>query len=457
MSNVVYRKVGVHKGKKRIWLEGQKLASQGIEPGMRFSLVTNDDNKVLKIVFCDDGKRVVSRRKHKDFYLPVMDIRADDIEAVFGQAERIRAVIRSNEIIITIHHREASETERVERLIRKLCNKEPLDVGSLAHGGGILDHALHAGLDSAGVSSRLSFAVEIEGKYLDSSQRNNPIWDKRSIAIEAPMQDVETDKLPLLDILSAGLPCTGASLSGRSKNKLSCAEEHEKAGSLFVFFLNIIMATKPSVIILENVPPYQNSVSMMVIRQVLTGIGYGLHETILDGNVMGALEARKRLCVVGVTNGLKGFDVKNILPLRKKERTLNEIIATVDDDSPRWKKLDYLEAKASRDLKNGKGFKRQILTGNETYCGTIGSGYAKLRSTEPFLKHPKSGLQRIFMSCEHAKIKTIPGALIAGLSETIAHQVLGQSVIHTAFQSVGKTIGDMLVHNLNIRMRTVST
>lgn len=311
MSNVVYRKIGINKGKKRIWLEGQKLASQGIKPGMRFSLTKDNERKMLVIVFGDDGERIVSRRKQKNAYLPVMDVRTDDIEAVFGQAERIRAVIRSDEIVITIHHREVAEKERFERLIHKLCNQEPLDVGSLAHGGGILDHALHTGLKMANVSSRLSFAVEIEGKYLDASQRNNPIWDKDSIAIEAPMQDVEACKLPRVDILSAGLPCTGASLSGRSSNKLSCAEEHEKAGALFVFFLNIIMATQPAIIVLENVPPYQNTASMTVIRQVLTDIGYGLHETILDGNEMGALEARKRLCVVGITNGLKGFDVKH--------------------------------------------------------------------------------------------------------------------------------------------------
>ncbi len=451
MSNVVYRKIGINKGKKRIWFEGQKLASQGIKPGMRFSLTKDNERKMLVIVFGDDGERMVSRRKQKDAYLPVMDVRTDDIEAVFGQAERIRAVIRSVEIVITIHHREVAEKERLDRLIHKLCNQEPLDVGSLAHGGGILDHALHTGLKMVNIASRLSFAVEIEGKYLDASQRNNPIWDKDSIAIEAPMQDVEACKLPRVDILSAGLPCTGASLSGRSKNKLSRAEEHEKVGALFVFFLNIIMATQPAIIVLENVPPYQDTASMTVIRQVLADIGYRLHETILDGNEMGALEARKRLCVIAVTNGLKGFDVNNIVSLRNKERTLNEVIEPVDDDSSRWKKLDYLEAKALRDLKSGKGFKRQLLTGDESHCGTIGAGYAKLRSTEPFLKHPVTGLQRIFMSSEHARIKTIPGTLVSGLSETVAHQVLGQSVIHVAFQAVGKTLGEMFLHNLKLQ------
>jgi len=452
MSNVVYRKIGEHKGKPRIWLEGQKLATQGITPGMRFSLIKKQDQICLS--FCDDGARKVSRRKQKDAYLPVMDIRADEIEAVFGQAERIRAIIKPDEIIITIHHREIAEKERLERLIRKLCNNEPLEMGSLAHGGGVLDHALHTGLNLANIAARLSFAVEIEGKYLDASQRNNSVWDKDSIAIEAPMQDVETHKLPKVDLLAAGIPCTGASISGRSKNKLSRAEEHETAGSLFVAFLKIVMATQPSIIVLENVPPYQTTASMTVIRQVLSEIGYQVHETILDGNQMGALEARKRLCVVAITEGLNGFDINNIKALRTKETSLNDVMECIDDDSPRWKILDYLDQKEQRDIASGKGFKRQLLTGNESSCGTIGRGYSKLRSTEPFLKHPLTGKQRIFTPREHAKVKTIPEYLVSGVSDTVAHEILGQSVIHCSFIAVGKTIGDAI--NFNISEKAVA-
>lgn len=447
MSNVVYRKIGEHKGKPRIYLEGQKLATQGIAPGMRFRLMKKQDQICLS--FCDDGERKVSRRKQKDGYLPVMDIRADAIESVFGQAERIRAIIKPDEIIITIHHRELAEKERLERLIRKLCNNEPLDMGSLAHGGGVLDHALHNGLNLANIATRLSFAVEIEGKYLDASQRNNPVWDKSSIAIEAPMQDVETYKLPKVDILASGIPCVGASLAGRSSNKLSRAEEHETAGSLFVAFLNIIMATQPSIIVLENVPPYQTTASMTVIRQVLSEIGYKVHETILDGNQMGALEARKRLCVVAITDGLDGFDINNIEPLRTKESCLNDVMEFIPDDSPRWKVLDYLDSKEKRDIASGKGFKRQLLTGNENSCGTIGRGYSKLRSTEPFIRHLSTGKQRIFTPREHARVKTIPEYLINGVSDTVAHEILGQSVIHCSFIAVGKTIGDAINFNLS--------
>ena len=440
MSNVSYLKVGENKGTKRIWLQGQKLASQGIKPGMRYSLECDTDK--ICLVFSQDGKRLVSKKKVKDSLLPVMDVRADEIEEVFGDnVERVRVVIRSNEIIITLHHLEAAEHERLERLIKKLCNNEPLNTGSLAHGGGVLDLAIHTGLNMAGVDSRLSFAIEVERKYLDASLKNNPIWDGDSIAIESPMQDVEYKKLPKVEILNAGLPCTGASIAGRSKNKLSRAEEHETAGSLFITFINAIMTVQPAIFVLENVVPYQNTASMTVIRQVLSELGYVLHETILDGNEFGALEARKRLCVVGLTKGLRGFDINHIKPLRTKESSLNQILENISDDSPRWKKMDYLKTKEERDIRNGKGFVRQVLHGNESYCGCIGKAYSKLRSTEPMLENARTKLLRIFTPLEHSRAKTIPEYLVNGLSDTVAHEIMGQSVIYCAFQAVGKSIG----------------
>ncbi|MNC53354.1 hypothetical protein D3C75_1027560 [compost metagenome] len=39
------------------------------------------------------------------------------------------------------------------------------------------------------------------------------------------------------------------------------------------------------------------------------------------------------------------------------------------------------------------------------------------------------GVARKFTAKEHARIKTIPESLVDGLSETIAHEILGQSVI----------------------------
>jgi len=47
---------------------------------------------------------------------------------------------------------------------------------------------------------------------------------------------------------------------------------------------------------------------------------------------------------------------------------------------------------------------------------------------------------RLFSAAEHARIKGIPPALVAGLSEKKAHEILGQSVVAPAFVGLGSLI-----------------
>jgi DNA (cytosine-5)-methyltransferase 1 len=350
--------------------------------------------------------------------------------------------------------------ERVTRFLGKLKSKQPLEAGSLFHGGGILDKALHSGLEKAGVESFVKMAVELEGNFLDTSLRNNPeLWKEDSFAINSDIREVNmvAGSVPLLDLAAGGIPCVGASRAGASKNHLSCAEEHSTAGSLFVDFIEWIRASNPGAFVIENVPEYSKSASMMVIRSALTSLGYVLSEIILDGNEMGALEKRRRMCVVGLTPGIGNpFDFGQLTPMREKEARLQDILEDIPLDSDRWKSYSYLADKAERDLADGKGFARQLLDGTAKSCGTIGKDYNKGRSTEPFIRHPVNPeLSRLLTPEEHAKVKTVPPAMIHGVAPTTQHQLLGQAVVYVAFEAVGYLIG-LTVQGLTKAVEAVS-
>lgn len=93
----------------------------------------------------------------------------------------------------------------------------------------------------------------------------------------------------------------------------------------------------------------------------------------------------------------------------------------------------------------GKGFAMQIVTAFDTKCPTITKGYAKVRSTDPKLQHPSNpDLLRQFTAAEHARIKGIPERLVSGLSATLAHELLGQSICYEPFRAVGRLIGAAL-------------
>ncbi len=456
MTTVINTTIGEAKGGvARLWLEGQKLVHAGVKVGAKYLLRSNEASKRLELVpvsseALEAGSFTVSKRERNGVVTPLLEVRTDLLKTFFEGCEKVRVAIRSGRIVVTALQVDLKIKERVERIKRKLTEKVALAKGSLYHGSGIIDKALHSGLLVAGVASFIQVGVELDSNYLDASLRNNPeLWTEDSIAINTDIRDLTlAGDVPQLDVLTAGIPCTGASRSGRAKNKIQNAEEHSSAGTLFIDFLDFVKASNPAICVIENVPEYLDSVSMTVIRSVMTSLGYVLHETVFNGAAFGVLEDRKRMVVVAITKGLgEGFTFPT--PTDVKPVKVGDILDEIPLDSPRWKSYEYLAAKEERDIADGKGFKRQLVTVDSKTVGTLGRGYFKGRSTEPFLKHPTDPeLSRLFTATEHARLKGIPPSMVDGLSETIAHEVLGQSVVYPVFQAVGWALGMALTNQV---------
>jgi len=163
---------------------------------------------------------------------------------------------------------------------------------------------MHAGFKRAGLLTRVRFANELEEKYLSSSIRNQADIFSAAVSlvsggIENVSLDAEAERRMRISGLYAGMPCTGASRSGATKNKLEHAEAHIDAGAMFYYTLRGIETFNPAFVVLENVPEYQRTASMSVIRNVLAAWGYCIDERVFNGCEYGALEDRDRLVVLG--------------------------------------------------------------------------------------------------------------------------------------------------------------
>lgn len=447
MACIINTRLGESKGQSRIWLEGVRLERGGFSPSTKYELEISERKVIFKVAA--EGTYTVSKRKRNGRLSPIIDLSNQKLTQAFEGVDMLRVLIRDGSIIVSAHFQQGKVERREERLFERLKKNRSLDVCSLFHGSGILDKALHAGFAKSGIASTVAVAVEMEGGYIDNSLVNNPeLWSEKSLVVNAPIETLNFNygaAAQEVDIVIAGLPCTGASKSGRAKNKLEFAESHDTAGAMFFHFLQIVQNLNPSIVIIECVPEYQNTASMAVIRSVMHSLSYTVTEEIMDGNEYGALEKRKRLCVVAITSGLKQFSFENAVPARTKEACLGDILERIADDSPRWKTFDYLAAKEVRDIAAGKGFRRQLLDASASFCGVIGKGYAKCRSTEPFYRHPTiAGLSRLLTPVEHARVKGIPEEVITGLSDTVAHEILGQSVVYPLFVAIGKAVGGLL-------------
>jgi len=448
MQTYSIRKISQNKGAPRLWLEGKSTEKAGFKPGVRYDILVDTENKRVSLQLIDVGHRTVSQKERGGKTIPVIDINSKQVLQVFEGMNCVRVIMRTNQIHIIPEVVEVRKTERLNRIDAKIRSGEPLTVGSISHGGGILSNALHKGLLKAGFLSNLKFANDIRDDLLEQAELVNDAWNSNTIRVSAPMQSLVLDswmisKLGYVDILEGGLPCSAASVAGRSKNGTSMAEQHEEVGHLVAPFIQLIGQLNPAVVLLENVKPYQSTASMWILRHSLRDMGYQVHESILDAGDFNELEHRERLCMVAVTAGID-FDFNELVKPEKVTRKLGDIMENVADDDKRWSSFDYLVKHQDKHAAKGNGFSMQLFDENSGHINTITKGYAKIRSTDPKIKHPSNGLMRQLTLKEHARVKGIPEHFIDGMNLTTGHEMLGQSVCYSPFMAVGELLGNSL-------------
>lgn len=454
MRDVWIKKLGAHRGAPRLFLDAAQAARAGFAPGERFEVRV--DGQTVVIAKHPDGSRTVSARRRGDEHLPVVDINSRELLAAFKGMDSVRVVVAEDRVYLLPLASEVKKRERLGRLARKVGQGEPLAIGSLAHGGGVLAHAIHQGLTDAGMRAGLEFANELRDDLVEHAIRVHEAWQpdpasgKRAAALVVPMQELVQDdwlmqRLPLLDILEMGLPCSGASKAGKSKRGLEKMEDHPEVGHLVFAALLILNRTQPAIVLLENVPTYAETASAQILRQQLRDMGYTTHEAVLEGKDFGCLENRVRWVMVAATHGVQ-FDFDRLAPAVRIVRRIADVLdPAIGPDDAKWSEMRGLKAKRERDAERGNGFKMQIVEAEQTSVPTLRKGYHKGGSTDPVLRHPdRPELLRRFTSAEHARIKGVPDHLVEGLSETTAHQLLGQGIVYEPFRAVGQRIAERI-------------
>lgn len=450
MSNSInsyyIKKIGQNRGAPRIWLDRQTERA-GFEPGQRFDVVVHGRTVVLQAN--PDGSRVVSGKKDGDKSNPIIDLNSRELLALFDGMSSVRVAVKQGQIFLLPLASELKKQERFGRLCQKLEAGDPLTVGSLSHGGGVLSHAIHSGLKQAGVENRLAFANEIREELLQHASIHNDAWDENTQLLAAPLQELAFDErgvanIPKVEVMEMGLPCSGESRAGKAKRGLSQGEAHPDVGHLVVGALVILSKANPAAVVFENVPTYGTSASADILRNQLRDMGYVCHERLLRGKEWGALEDRVRWCMIAVSAGIE-FDFDQLQPPGPSDKTIGDVLENIPDDHPSWSTMAGLRAKEVRDREAGKNFAMQVFDASSDHVGTLTKGYSKVRSTDPKLRHPTDpNLMRQFLPSEHARMKGVPEHLVDGVSATIAHQILGQGVVYPPFVGVGKHLGEAL-------------
>lgn len=103
-----------------------------------------------------------------------------------------------------------------------------------------------------------------------------------------------------LDVLVAGIPCQGFSMSNRKRN------EFDERNYLFYYFLEAVHSLKPKVVMLENVlglKTLSNGKFARTMEYLLKEAGYNTHHKVLNAANFGVPQIRKRVVFIGVKEG----------------------------------------------------------------------------------------------------------------------------------------------------------
>lgn len=456
MQHYIVRAIGQNRGSPRLWLDGAMLNQTGFLPGQCFDLTIDQQSLTLTLYAAEKGERKISQKRKgvSADVIPVIDINNRETLSIFSGISAVRIQLFARRLVISPMASELAKLARLQRLLDAIRSGR-LSSTSLAHGIGVMANAAHEGFKREGLNLDLKAAVELDPQWLEQAIEHNQAWASGTMAIAAPLQEVVQDSrlmsaIGTVDLIEAGLPCSGASLAGKSKRGLDRMEKHPEVGHLAVPALHMIQALQPIGFVLENVGLYASSASADLMRQMLRDMAYRVHEITLGATTFGAMEERVRWFLVAVTDGIDIDLQKSLTEALKQIRPIRyvaEVLDVIPLNDPRWRRFEYIDIKASRDREDGKGFAPQLVQPHDIEVPTLRKGYQKAGSTDPLLGHPTDPeLKRQFTVTEHARIKGIPEGLVTGLGHTAGHQALGQSVafepVAWLFQVVAKAFKD---------------
>lgn len=444
------RQLGEHRGAPRLYLDTPALAAAGFTPGVAIDCSASaGDEPRLTIRLAAGGRRKVSKKRRGHQEVPVIDLNSQQDLQPFSAAGVVRIFIQAGAVHIVLPASVRKALARSARLMARLAHGKPLRAAGIAFGAGIASGALHAGLKAGGVDCELAVANEISEEYLDIARRSNPVVTVSSCTAATPMQELAADDWLLshigeVEILEAGIPCSGASRAGAAKRGLTRMEDHPQVGHLIGAALQVIAALQPAIVIVENVETYRNTASAAILRGWLRDAGYAITEVVLDARDFGSLEARVRWFLVAHPPGLD-LTLDGLTTEAPVRPLLADVLEPIGPEDERFRSADYLKAKAERDADAGKHFGMQLLTPASTSVPVLRKGYHKGGSTDPRLLHPSDpNRSRLLTSVEHARVKGIDPELVANVPETVAHQVCGQSVDVRVVQAIGRRIAGAL-------------
>ena len=435
---IISKPLPTKRNNRRVWIETKKLHDTNFTDSLSYDYSIDHKTKTLTLTPSLLGRKITLRKNNT----PVIDINNAEMTSLFEGIDKVNIIIFTDKIVIKPLKEEMQQSRAREKL--KRSKHDFIDVFA---GAGTLTEAFKKHM-------KPSFAVELEKKYVDMYEVNNP----NTTTYNTSVTEMDVDLLPDSSVVIGGVPCEDYSIAGISKKKSmgKGVKEAGITGSLGYFFLKVVEAVRPAYVVIEEVPGFGTSGMRDIVVSTLKAYGYNiLMEKILRADDFGSMTNRRRYCLVCQIDRKDGvvaefdFILENATAKRSAKRSAKTVgsILEIPLENRHWltpensATLRYTLSKEIADKKAGKGFRIGRTLATDTSVVTISKGYYKFRTTDPILVDPQNPNRfSQFTPRELARIHGLPDDYILPASKTPAGEIIGQGVAQEPFEAVARAI-----------------
>jgi DNA (cytosine-5)-methyltransferase 1 len=411
--------LGLHRGNRRVYLQGLYLARAGFEAERLIEAEFGRGRVTLRLAE-SAGRKIASKGGGR---VPVIDVNCRELAQALGDVHTVVVKVFSGEIVITPSVREEKRRSRCRN------GKE----GSVCAGVGLLTKAAQlAGFEPA-------WAVELDERYADIYASNFP----DSTLFNMPLEEVCLADLTPVELVTLGLPCEGVSSSrrldrvtGAKRDRALPPEAHPDAGVVVMFAAAVIEQMNPRLVVLEEGERWLQSASGFLMRYFLERLGYKVEARIIDAHDYGYVQSRTRTVLVAV-----GDDEAEIAWPAKREcvQTLADVLDDEQTVEGEWftpESRPWPFRHAARQRERGNNFCPVMLTRESSKVGAIKKRYLAGQGDNPMLRDEAAGRYRWLTLAELRRLFTVPDDFELGTAKTVAGEGLGQGVIVDLFRRI---------------------
>ncbi|MBD2533150.1 DNA cytosine methyltransferase [Nostoc flagelliforme FACHB-838] len=234
------------------------------------------------------------------------------------------------------------------------------------------------------------------------------------------------------EIIIGGPPCQDFSSAGKRDENLG-------RGDLSIVFSEIVTSVLPQWFLIENVDLFRKSNKYKEVRQILKSAGYGLSEIILDANLCGVPQKRKRFFCFGE---LQGTD-ESLEPYLKKRLAYKPM--TIRDYLGKKLEIQYY-------YRHPRSYQRRGIFSIDEPSPTVRGVNRPIPKT--YKKHPKDPVPvteelRPLTTIERSYLQTFPETFIFEGTKTDLEQMIGNAVPVKLAEYVAQSILEYIKDNLN--------